>query len=1109
MKMMDKITMTQHITMRMKSIKIILLICVLCIFPLWVNAQTTDIIQGQVTSKSDKEPLMGVSVAEIDVNNRIITATITDINGHYVLKIKNQKNKLTISYVGYLKQTVRIDKNTINVELSEKDQTLTAVDIVATKKQSQGGYAIPTREIGTAMQTIDMKEMEGLQVSSVDEALQGRISGLDIVSNSSDPGSGSSMRIRGVTSINGSSQPLIVVNGVPYEAQVDPNFDFANSNQEQYANMLSINPDDILEITVLKDAGASAIWGSKGANGVLMITTKKGATGPTKVEYTYRYTRTVQPEGIKMLNGDNFTMLMKNAYFNPQQDKNASNIIEYNYDKNYPDYQNYNNNTNWRDEVIQTGNINDHYLTLSGGGERANYRISGGFFNQNGTIIGQNFKRISSRAYLQYQVSDRIKFISEFSLTNSDNYRNYNEGLSILAIAYKKMPNVSVYNQDKQGNNTSDFYNIPRNSALGGDQKYLLNPVALATKATNRLQSFRILPTFRLQYDLTDPEKSMLRFTTYVSFDINNSKTSTFLPQDVSNYVWNESGVNRSENYDSEGLTIYTDANLAWQPKFENKDHSLLLYGSFQTNFGNSASQGIETYSLPSGTATDASSVGFLSYAYSSHYPWRSAAYMVRGHYAYKSRYIIDGTFRMDGSTKFGAANKWGNFPGISLKYIMSDEPFLENVKKKWLSMLAFRPAWGVSGNQPDAEYLHFSRYQTNGTYIGTPAIIPYSLRLSNLKWETTTSFNYGIDLGLFEDKYVFDVNFYKKQTKDMLFKNAKISTSSGFASLAYINGGIMNNDGWEVNFYANRFIKTKDFSVDFKFNVSNYRNTLIDLDQRLLDSYNGDFNYANGSYLTRVQRGNSFGSIYGFKYKGVYMYDQYTDEHTDAPVARDAKGNLITDQEGNPKPMWFNYYEKNGAKSYKFRGGDAIYEDINHDGSIDELDIVYLGNSNPKVNGGFGPTLRYKNLTCNMFFNFRYGNKIINTARMNAENMYFDNNQSVAVNWRWNKDGDDTEMPRALYRWGYNWLGSDRYVEDGSFVRFKYLTFNYSVPKPILKKYRIDKLNFYLTFNNLFVWTKYTGVDPEVGYGSIGLSTDNSQTPRTKDFTFGISIGL
>ncbi len=1090
-----------------RPLKIIFIFCNLFIVAVTVNAQSAMIIQGKIISNLDKEALIGVSVAEIDINNRVMTGTTTDINGHYVLKVKNPKNSLSIQYVGFEKQIVKINsKNVINVVLDDKSYLKEGVEVVASKKQSQGGYSIPQREIGTAMQTISAKEFEGLQVSSVDEALQGRIAGLDIVSNSGDPGSGTSMRIRGVTSINGNSQPLIVVNGVPYEAQVDPNFDFANSNQEQYASMLSINPDDILEITVLKDAAASAIWGSKGANGVLMITTKKGTSGPTHLEYSYRFTRTVQPQGLNMLNGGDFTMLMKQAYFNPKQDRTASDIDEYNYDPNFPDYQNYNNNINWVNEVAQVGNINDHYVTLSGGGERATYRVSGGYFDQTGTVIGQRLRRISSRAYLEYQVSDRIKFISEFSLTNSDNYRNYE---NLLSIAYRKMPNVSIYAQDANGVNTNTSYNIPVTSTLSSDQRNLKNPIALANLATNRLQSFRILPTFRMQYDLLDPQKSMLRYSMYVSFDINNSKTTMFLPQEVSNFVWNTSGVNRAENYDSENLTIYTDANIAWQPKFEDKDHSLLLYGSFQTNFGNSASQGIVTYSLPSAEAIDASGTGYLASAYSSHYPWRSAAYMLRGHYAYKSRYIIDGTFRMDGSTKFGAANKWGNFPGISLKYIFSDEPFMASAKKDWLSMLAFRPAWGVSGNQPGAEYLHFSRYETYGTYADNIAIKPATLRLSNLKWETTTSFNYGIDLGLFDDKYVFDINFYKKQTKDLLFSNVQIPASSGFGSESYINGGTMNNNGWEINFYANRFIKTKDFSIDFKFNLANYTNTLVELDQRLLDSYNGDFNYGNGSYLTRVQEGNSFGSIYGFRYKGVYKYDQYSSDHTNAPVAKDAQGNVITDRDGNPKPVWFNYYGKNGGTPYKFRGGDAIYEDVNHDGSIDELDIVYLGNSNPKINGGFGPSFRYKNLTCTMFFNFRYGNKIINAARMAAENMYFDNNQSIAVNWRWRKDGDETQMPRALHNWGYNWLGSDRYVEDGSFLRFKYLTFNYSVPPKLLKKFSVNKLSLYLTFNNLICWSKYTGVDPEVGYGSIGLSTDNSQTPRSKDFTLGVTVGL
>jgi TonB-linked SusC/RagA family outer membrane protein len=1098
----------------MKSTIALMFLMLFLISPFRSIGQTTGggtIIQGQVISTSDHLALIGVNVTEIDVNNRVVSGSVTDVNGHYVIKVKSLQNRLSISYVGYVKQIKKIDNSkVVNIAMDENSQTVKTVEVVAKKKLGQGGYVIPTREIGSAMQTIDMKEMEGLQVSSVDEALQGRIAGLDIVANSGDPGSGTQMRIRGVTSINGSSQPLIVVNGVPYETQVDATFDFANSNQEQYANMLSINPDDIQEITVLKDAAASAIWGSKGANGVLMITTKKGAAGPTRVDYTYRYTRTVQPKGLNMLNGGDFTMLMKQSYLNVNQDDNATNINEYNYDKNFPDYENFNNNTDWVKEVTQIGNINDHYVTFSGGGERANYRISAGFFRQNGTVIGQNLSRFSSRAYLEYAVSDRIKFTSEISLTNSDNYRNYD---NLLGIAYDKMPNVSVYAQDTQGNNTDVYYNISRSSSLNKAQRDLVNPVALAYLAKNELKSYRVLPTFRLQYDLTDPQKQLLRFSSYVSFDINNNKTNLFLPQEVSNKIWNDASVNRAENYDNQSLTIYTDNNLAWQPKFENKDHDLLLYGAFQLSSGNYTSQGIVSYSVPTNQAVDATNPAFLTSAGTGHSSYRSLAFMARGHYAYKSRYIIDGTLRRDGSTKFGEGFKYGNFPGISLKWIASDEPFMKSTKS-WLSMLALRPAWGVSGNQPSADYLYFSRYSTYGSYIDNTAVRPTSLQLTTLKWETTTSFNYGIDLGFFDDKYVFDINFYKKHTNDLLFPTVPIPTSSGFGNYAFQNSGSMDNDGWEVNFYANKFIKTKDFSVDFKFNLSNYKNTLSDLNSSLLDNYNGNFNYANGSYLTRIQKGNSFGSIYGFRYKGVYKYDQYVaGSQENAPVAHDKNGNVITDQNGNPRAMWFNYYGKNGNVPYKFRGGDAIYEDINHDGSIDELDIVYLGNSNPKLNGGFGPTFRYKNLSCNMFFNFRYGNKIVNAARMDAENMYYDNNQSIAVNWRWRRDGDNTQMPRALYQAGYNWLGSDRYVEDGSFLRFKYLTFNYSVPNKFLKKYSLNKLSLYLTFNNLFVLTKYTGVDPEVGYGTLtsnsGLSVDRASTPRTKDFTLGVSIGL
>jgi TonB-linked SusC/RagA family outer membrane protein len=1083
----------------------------------WAQKAGDGVIQGKITAASDGSGVIGATVCEIDVTNRLVSVAATDVNGNYVLKIKSPQNTITISALGYKKQARPINNSrVINIVMQESSVSINEVVVKGVKKHSEGGYSIPSREIGSAMQTLDAKEFEGLQVSSIDEALQGRIAGLDIVSNSSDPGSGSSMRIRGVTSINGSSEPLIVVNGVPYEAEVDANFDYANSNSEQYANLLSINPDDILEITVLKDAAASAIWGSKGANGVLMITTKKGVSGKTKAEYTYRYTRTVQPKGMNMLDGDNFTMLMKEAYLNPYQDDTANDLDEYNYDTDNPYYEEYNNNTDWVDEVTQVGNIHDNYLTLSGGGERATYRVSAGMLKQNGTIIGQELSRLTSRAYLEYTVSNRIKFISDFSLTNSDNYKNYvfnfgtddspNEDLSILAIAYRKMPNVSVYEQDSNGNNTSSYFNIPTDSELSDDQKYLVNPVALARLATNRVRSYRLLPTFRLQYDLLDPAKTMLRYSMYVSFDVNDSNTKMYLPQEATNYAWNNKRVNRTDESESESMTIYSDQNIAYQPRFENSDHSFLLYGSFQVSSGHSTSQGSVSYSNPSNAATDASNDSYWADAGTSHSTWRSLAFMVRSHYSYKSRYIVDATLRRDGSTKFGENNRFGNFPGITLKWIISDEPFMARTKN-WLSMLAIRPAWGISGNQPSAEYLYQSKYKLYDSYAGMTAVKPSTLQLSNLKWETTSSFNYGIDLGLFNDRLVFDVNFYNKRTKDLLFEDVALPLSSGFSSLEYINGGTMDNDGWEINLYANRVVNSGNFSMDFRFNLGNYKNTLISLNDQLLASYNSDFDYSNGNgtYLTRVQEGNSFGSIYGYRFKGVYQYDDYTENGT-SPYAIDENGSVITDANGDAKPM---YYAYGSSSQYRFRGGDAIYEDINNDGSIDKQDIVYLGNSNPKISGGFGPTFHYKGLSCNLFFNFRYGNKIVNKARMYAENMYSDNNQSIAVNWRWRKDGDVTSMPRALYNYGYNWLGSDRYVEDGSFLRLKYMTFNYSIPPKWLKPYRLSKLSTYLTFNNVFVLTKYTGVDPEVSYGSLGLSTDNSSTPRTKDVTLGISIGF
>ena len=1072
---------------------------------LWsANGQTTEaLVQGSVTDAKTGEALIAVNVIEQDANGRIQNATISDFNGHYVLKMKDRANVINFTFIGYKSVIKTVGKARIfNVEMSEDIKLLQETVVTAERMHSEGVFSIPQREISTAVQTISTEEFEGVQVTSIDDALQGRIAGLDIVANSGDPGAGTSMRIRGTSSINANQEPLIVLNGIPFKTEIDPNFDFASANEEQFANMLSINPDDILEISVLKDAASTAQWGSSGSNGVLMITTKKGARGKTRVQYSHRFTAAVQPKGLNMLNGDAYTMLMKQAYFNPEQNEYASDLDEYNYDLAFAEYQNFNENTDWVDAVSQIGITNDRYLTVSGGGERARFRVSSGYYSQTGTIIGQELERLSTRAYLDYSVSDRLKFISEFSFSFTDNDRSYS---NLLGMAYQKMPNVSIYQQNRQGKNSDVYYNILRESSIEKSQKELSNPVALANLAENNLKNYRILPTFRLQYDLIERSKAMLRYNAYFSFDINNNKTTKYLPQEATNLVWSDKGVNRVESGDSEGLSVQTDNSITWIPTFNNSQHSLTMYGSFQMRTGNSSSQGTNSYGYID--YFDSSVKSYLESIGSSRSSWRSLGMLARAHYAYKSRYIVDATLRRDGVTKFGNGRKFGNFPGISVKWIASDEGFLMGAQK-WLSTLAFRPSWGISGNQPSKEYLHFSRYGSSGIYADKFSVLPTSLRLSDLKWEETASYNLGVDIGFFDDKYIFDLNYYKRRTTDLLFKDLALPSSSGQNSYAYQNVGTMDNVGWELNFNAVDVVKSDNFSFGFSLNLSNYYNTIVELRDEVLNSVNGDFAFNNGTYLSRIQEGNAYGSIYGFRYKGVYTNRKFSDGMTfgDAPVAFDKNGKVVLDNMGNPVPMKFAY---GTASEYDFKGGDAIYEDVNSDGSIDELDIVYLGNSNPKINGGFGTRLRYRNFGCSMFCNFRYGNMVVNTGRMYAENMYTNDNQSIATKWRWRKDGDLTEMPRALYGAGYNWLGSDRYVEDGSFLRLKYLTFNYSFPMKKLKQFNLNQLNFYLTLNNLLVLTRYTGVDPEVGYDSWGVSTDSNKTPRSKSMTLGVTIVL
>ena len=1108
--------MTNRISSKTERVlKGLLPLCLFTILPLSAVAQKAgDIISGQVTDAFG--PVMQANVVEIDAANRIVAAATTDMNGNFSFKLKNPKDKLKVSYVGSKTQILPFNKTFYKIVL--KDQTtLSDVTVVAKKKAQGSGLQIPVKEISTARQTIDMKEFEGLSMTTVDEALQGRIAGLDIVANSGNLGSGTSMRLRGVSSINGSSEPLIVVDGNVWEtgSGSTKDFDFQSANDEKFAELLNVNPEDIESIAVLKDAAATAIWGSQGANGVIEIKTKRGARGNTRVTYSFRLTGTYQPNGIKLLNGDEYTMLLKEEYFNPHLEAKASaDVDEINYRSGgeFSEYQMYNNNTDWVDAVKKIGWRQNHYVSLSGGGEKANFRIAAGYDHETGSIIKQQLDRFTTRVALDYFVSDRIKIATNVALTYTDNQKNYAD---LLSVAYRRMPNLSIYEEDAQGNSLGEFYNMlsTSNKVFKDNQFTDYNPIALAHLAQNEETSYNIEPEFKLNYELLgiEDEKSRLTYEGKIVFNIFNRYNDMYRPLELSTGGWASSDANVVTNNAYKSLGVTTTHTLTFVPQFRNKDHSFMMLLRGQLTKGTNTSQNTSEYGLPSGTIRTTSAPGIISTFSSSPGQWRSIYFTYSAHYAFKGRYVFDFSVRRDGSTKFGSDQRWGNFPALSAKWIVSDEPWFKKALP-FVSMFALRPGWGIVGNQPGGEGLFYSQYTGGKGYMDQGSVYQKNIQLKKLKWEEKETYNLGVDFGFWNDRINGNVEVYKQITTDLLMSNRALPSSSGFASLSYQNVGSMENVGWEFNLNGNRIVKVGKFSVDFNITFANNRNKLTEMDETVLASLNGDFDKKNGSYLSRVELNRPFGGIYGFRYKGVYQYSKYSDEEVpgvsgpNAPVARDENGNVIRDNYGRTKPMRF-CYDGTSDSEKEFRGGDAIYEDINHDGQINELDIVYLGSSLPKFTGGFGFKLHFGRVTLNNQFNFRYGNKIINKARMNAENMYSNNNQSRAVLWRWRVEGDIAPIPRALYNYGYNWLGSDRFVEDGSFIRLNYTQLSYAVPQKWLKKLGLQQLSVYASANNLFVLTKYSGADPEVGYGGYGVVTDNAQTPRSKSFTGGVTI--
>lgn len=1091
-------------------------LCLLLPITVMVNgdlfAQTAQriTVRGKVIDSKDKQAVIGASVVEIDKDKRTVRGVTTDIDGNYALPVSNAANSIQVSYIGYRTSVQSIgNKTTINFSLVSTSNELESVVIQGQRVVNNGsGLNIDARNSTAATSTVNAKDLEELSAASIDQALQGRMPGVDIGASSGDPGAGMSIRIRGTSSINGSAEPLIVMDGMPYETQIPDDFNFGTADEQGYAQLLNIAPSDIKDITVLKDAASTAIWGARAANGVLVINTKRGIVSKPSVTYNFRGTMSKQPEALPLLSGDQYSNLIPEAVNNRGGlPINVGAFPEFLYDPLIPSsFHNYSNNTDWIDAITQIGYTQDHNVSMQGGGEKARYYASIGYLNTEGTTVGTDLSRITTKINLDYNVSDRIRFRSDFTYTHVNNTLNYTG--TIRNVAYNKMPNMAIYEYDQFGNQTPNYLS-PVSNIQGqfngfnsrGEVVGTYNPLAMAQEASSRLYGERITPKFQLQYDILP--NNLLISTFDLQFDINNSKAKRFLPQIASGRPSTETFVNRADDNDGDTFAVDTKLNFVFSPKIgDGEKHVLQSLLSFQTNDNQSSGQSITVSNTASSNLQDPSNparvnAGDLNLN-STFGQQRTIGVVLTNQYSLLDRYIINVGARVDGNSRFGANNRYGVFPSLSTRWRVSGEPFMQGIS--WIDDLSIRGSYGESGQQPGKNYTFYNTFNPSGaTYLGMSGVVPGSIGLDDLVWQTNIGRNLGFNFWTFKNRLKLDVEVYNNKIEDLFFENLRVPSYTGYNTVS-ANVGVMVNKGFEIGINTIPY-RSKNWLVAFDFNMAQNLNIIQEVSEYYPRTDGALIN--NGVYRSYLQEGNAFGSFYGFKYKGVY-----TDQ--EATKARDASGNVIEGPNGQEVFMRYNY----PIADYIFQPGDAIYEDVNKDGNINEDDLMYLGNGNPTLTGGFGPSVTFKgNFKLQAFFTFKSGFELINQTLMTTTNMHGYENQSTVVLKRWRNPGDVTDVPRALFRGGYNWLGSDRYVSDGSFVRLRSVTARYNLNKTLTNKLKVKNASIYLTAENLATWTKYKGVDPDVSFRGLNnpfsYIVDNSMTPPSKNFVMGLSVGF
>lgn len=1031
-----------------KVILLFILVSTSQIFALYSNAQA--LVTGTVRD-TNGEVLIGVNVTLIGQN----TGTITDVNGRFSLDIP-PSGIIKVSYVGYLTQEVKAgNKRDLMIILEEDSKTLEEVVVV--------GYGTQLKkDLTGSISTVSSKNIESIPVSGFDRALQGQVAGLQISSSSGAPNGNTTILIRGIGSISGGVAPLFVIDGFPVVEAGTGN------------PLNSLNPGDIESIDVLKDASSTAIYGSRGSNGVIIVTTKKGKAGKPQISLN-AYGGFQEPyKKLDMMNSQQFIQMVYDARNNGWLDnggKNASvddpNSVRTTTYKIPDEYLDLNNlppyDTDFQDIIFREALITNYELNINGGSDKMRYSISGNYFDQDGIIIGSNFKRYSARSNVEGELTKKLKIgvslLPSFSETDGVKSSGHYGGndYNIILCSWAMPPTSPVHREDGTLSNTLEDY-----TNLG----YVLHPLLLTQEIKNKTSLFRLLGNAFAEYELIKD----LKFKVSFGVDFNSHKKSFFKSSKIASNALSSPASATSEA--GEYYSWLNENTVDYKKKIDN--HSFGLLGGFTmqkaisttitqsaTNFPDDLIQSVAGGEITKGTYN----IG----------EWSLASFLARVNYNYNDKYLATLTYRTDGSSRFGENNRWGSFPSFSLAYRLSEEEFMKSLR--FLNNLKLRGGYGFSGNNSIGNYRYLGLLKSNNYIFGNTEVtgLSQSSFTNNiLGWETSKQVNLGLDAGFFDSRLQLTVDVYRRVNTDMLM-SMQIPSMTGYTS-AWVNIGELENKGLEIVLNGTP-VSSQHFQWNSSFNISFNRNVVLALgtetEQIWGDGGRGKYN------LTVV--GRPIGGFYGHVAEGIFLTQEDIDNH---------------------------------ATQAGVKLGDVIFRDVVEDGVIKDDDRDFIGSPHPDFIAGCNNTFTYKNWSLDILINGSFGNDVFWAGAQFVTNLSGVQNNLADLYSKYYRSPEnpgDGKTPRAI-RGGINNNGrfSSRFIYDGSYIRIRNVNLSYNLPQRLLKDSHIQAVKLYLTGANLFTFTEYPGYDPEIsntGDDPLSMGVDYAGYPVARSYTFGVNV--